>query len=67
MGQISATGFSFNTSFHDYYNYQPTYTSEHWRLDITSDSQAVHQCKKASDLSDALTLLCGQTFNQTTL
>jgi hypothetical protein len=67
MGQISATGFSFNTSFHDYYNYQPTYTSEHWRLDITSDSQAVHQCKKTSDLSDALTLLCGQTFNQTTL
>jgi len=68
MREIGVRGFNFNNTFHDYYIYQPSlYPNDHWRLNITSDSQAVHQCKKASDLSDALTLLCSQTFNQTTL
>lgn len=62
MRHLGARGFNFNNTFHDYYIYKPNlFPDDHWRLNITSDTRAVHQCKTPKDLSDALTLLCSQT------
>jgi hypothetical protein len=58
MEMIEAKVINLNTAFHDYNKYETNFLQDHWRLDITQSSLAVHQCKKASDLSDAFALLC---------
>lgn len=58
MTLIGATVVDLSTSFHDYIKYKTSPFKNHWRLGITHDSLAVHQCKSTQDLSDAFEAVC---------
>jgi hypothetical protein len=44
--------------FHDYIKYKTTTFMDHWRLNITKNSLAVHQCKDKINLYDAFKQIC---------
>jgi len=58
MVQVGAKYIDVGTKFHDYFEYNPGPMGEHWRLEITNNSIAVHQCKKLYQLNDAFEKVC---------
>ena len=56
METINAKVINLDTAFHDYIKFQ-TY-GNHWKLEITQNSLAVHKCKTQRQLSDAFMAVC---------
>lgn len=56
MIKIGAKNIDLKEKFHDYIKYNALFG--HWKLDITNNSLAVHQCKSTRDLLDAFKLVC---------
>jgi hypothetical protein len=58
MTQLNARVVNLDEMFHDYFKYKTYQFQNHWRLDITNNSLAVHQCKSERDLFDAFNSIC---------
>ena len=58
MQQIGATFVNLDTAFHDFSEYETNLFQDHWKLEITQNSLAVHKCKTQRHLSDAFTSVC---------
>ena len=58
MTLIGAKVVNLDTTFHDYMKYETHPYQDHWKLEITHDSLAVHKCKSLNDLSDAFAAIC---------
>ena len=58
MTQVGARFIDVGEMFHDYVKYKTMAFFDHWKLNMTNNSLAVHQCKNETDLYDAFQEIC---------